>query len=84
VISAKCSSTKGLCHTLCRINRNDGHSVRSVLGSCYKSGRKRIGGGDVQLFLLLFIVAVTLCACQNPGRFQAPQVAASHFCVGQC
>jgi hypothetical protein len=29
-ISAKCSSTKSLCHTLRRINRNDGHSIRSV------------------------------------------------------
>jgi hypothetical protein len=28
----------------------------------------------MRLFLLLFIVAVTLCACQNPGRFQAPQI----------
>ena len=55
-------------------------------GSCYRWGRTRIGGGDVQLFLLLFIVAValTLCACQNPGRFQASQIDATHFCVGQC
>ena len=30
VISAKCSSTKARSHTLRRINRNDGHSVRSV------------------------------------------------------
>jgi hypothetical protein len=36
----------------------------------------------VRLFLLLFIVAVTLCACQNPGRFQAPQTDAVHFSIG--
>jgi|tagenome__1003787_1003787.scaffolds.fasta_scaffold11372369_1 hypothetical protein len=24
-------------------------------------------------FLLLFIAATALCACQSPGRFQAPQ-----------
>jgi hypothetical protein len=44
--------------------------------------RKRVEGGDVRLFLLLFIVAVTLCACQNPGRFQAPQTDAVHFSIG--
>jgi hypothetical protein len=38
----------------------------------------------MQLLLLLFVAAVTLCACQNPGRFQAPQIEAAHFCVGQC
>jgi hypothetical protein len=27
----------------------------------------------LRLFLLLVIVAVALCACQNPGRFQAAQ-----------
>ena len=64
-----------------RLNEHLEHSRRHP-----RSGarRRRIGGGDVQLSLLLFIVAVTLCACQNPGRFQAPQVDASNFCVGQC
>jgi hypothetical protein len=33
----------------------------------------------MQLLLLLFVAAVTLCACQNPGRFQAPQIEAAHF-----
>ena len=43
---------------------------------------KRLGDGDVQLFSLLLVVTVTLCACQNPGQFQAPQIEAA--CVGQC
>ena len=33
-------------------------------------------------FLLLFIAATALCACQSPGRFQAPQVDGVHVCIG--
>jgi hypothetical protein len=38
----------------------------------------------MRLLLLIFVVAVTLCACQNPGRFQASQIELAHFCIGQC
>jgi hypothetical protein len=40
------------------------------------------GGGDVPLFLLLFIITITLCACQNPGCFQAPEIDAAHLRIG--
>ena len=36
----------------------------------------------MRLFLLLFIGVVTLCACQNPGCFQAPQTDVDHFSIG--
>ena len=32
--------------------------------------------------LFLFLILITFTGCQNPGRFQAPQIA--HFCAGQC
>ena len=56
-------------------------SLREVVPRGHYIG-KRLGDGDVQLFSLLLVVTVTLCACQNPGRFQAPQIEAA--CVGQC
>jgi hypothetical protein len=33
-------------------------------------------------FLLLFVAATALCACQNPGRFQAPQTDGLNACIG--
>ena len=40
---------------------------------------RRIGSMTVR-FLLLFIAATALCACQSPGRFQAPQT--DGVCIG--
>ena len=53
--------------TVPKVAQRTGQSLRTS-ASCREAGAGRgVEGGDVRLFLLLFIGAVTLCACQNPG-----------------